>query len=70
MLPMPNIVPNRIKEWRLRRRFSQERLARAIDVSTRTLVRYENGERTPSVTLAQRMAHVLSVTVSDLYPLP
>ncbi len=58
-------LPNRIKEHRLARAWSQEQLAELAGISTRTVQRLENGEQASLETLSA-LAAVLELRVSDL----
>ena len=58
-------LPNRIKEHRLARAWSQEQLAELAGISTRTVQRLENGEQASLETLSA-LAAVLEIRVSDL----
>jgi len=58
-------LPNRIKEHRLARAWSQEQLAELAGISTRTVQRLENGEQASLETLSA-LAAVLALRVSDL----
>lgn len=55
-----------IKELRLKAGISQESLAAATGVSRISIVRYENGERIPSLDVAARIAKVLDCKTDDL----
>jgi transcriptional regulator with XRE-family HTH domain len=55
-----------IKKIRLMAGMSQEQLAAAAGVSRISIVRYENGERSPDVDVAIRIANALGVKVDDL----
>lgn len=55
-----------IKKIRLMAGMSQEQLAVAAGVSRISIVRYENGERSPDVDVAIRIANALGVKVDDL----
>lgn len=41
------MTPEQIKDWRVKKGWTQERLARAVGVSVNTVARWERGERTP-----------------------
>jgi transcriptional regulator with XRE-family HTH domain len=57
---------NRVREVRLQRFLTQEKVARLANVSLRSVTRFEQGE---SVTLrtAQAIARALGVTVDELF---
>ena len=49
---------------------TQERLARELDVTLRTIQRWEDGTSEPRGTQLMALAQCLSVSASDLYPQP
>lgn len=56
-----------LKTWRERKRLSQEGLARAVDVSTKTIWRYENeGFKSANVHTVNRITDVLEIDLSQL----
>jgi putative transcriptional regulator len=56
-----------LRQVRLARRYSQERLAREVGVSRQTIVNIENGMTIPNVLLALSIAAVLVVAVEKLF---
>jgi len=56
----------RLKELRLQNNLSQEKLARKLDIATRTYIYYETGKKYPSVALLTRMAEFFKVSISFL----
>ena len=56
----------RLKELRLQKGLSQEKLSRQLDMVTRTYIYYETGKRYPSVELLNRMAKFFDVSISYL----
>ncbi len=60
---------NRVREVRRRLRVTQAELATAVGVSRQTIISTEQGDYSPSVYLALRIAAVLTSTVEDLFPL-
>ena len=62
-------VENSIKKARTERHIRQEELAEAIKCSTKTISRYETGERTPSLELALRLARYLELSTDALFRL-
>ena len=60
-------VANCIKEVRKAKHIEPEELANAIQCTTRTIARYESGERTPTLELALRLCAYLGVDPEDLF---
>ena len=57
----------KLRELRLARGWSQERLAAETDLAHRTITRLESGEeRSPLRSTLRLLAHALDVTVDDL----
>lgn len=56
----------RLREIRLRRHMTQQKMADAIGVALRTYQCYETGTREPSFSLLVRMADVLDVFTDEL----
>lgn len=50
-----------MKEARERAKMTQHDLARAAGVTVAAICRYENGKRTPSVSIAKRIGKILSI---------
>lgn len=60
-------LPNRIREWRLRRNeMKLEELARKVGTTTSQIARMETGKRTVSLEWLDRLAAALDVTPGDL----
>ena len=57
-------------QLRAEKGLSQEAVAQAVHIKTRTYQNYEYGERTPDVYTAQLIAQALHTTVEELFPLP
>lgn len=72
MLPIAHMVkatetlPNRIREWRLRRNISMQGLAERVGTSVAQIQRMETGVRTVSFDWAERIAAAMDVTPGDL----
>lgn len=60
----------RVRQERLRMRWSQMQLAAAVEVDKTTVWRLERGEQVPSDLLRVRLAHVFGRAVEDLFPYP
>lgn len=58
---------NRLKELRARNGLNQQELGRLASVSRQTISLIERGDYSPSVTLALKLAQILSVTVEDIF---
>ena len=62
-------VYNKLKKIRNEKHISQEELAAAIRCNSRTISRYETGERYPSLELALRLARYLDLSTDELFTL-
>ena len=58
---------NRLKEQRARLGVNQAELGNLAGVSRQTISLIERGDYSPSVTLALKLARILSVTVEDIF---
>ena len=56
----------RLKELRLARKMSQQRLAMELSMAQNTISRYENGEREPGIDELIRIADYFDVSVDYL----
>jgi transcriptional regulator with XRE-family HTH domain len=56
-----------IKEWRIRKRMTQEALADAADVNVNSLGRVERGEANPTLEVLWKIATKLKVSVAQLF---
>lgn len=56
----------RLRELRLAHKLSQQKLAKKIGVTTRTILFYEQGKMTPSIEIAARLAQLFQVTTDEL----
>lgn len=59
-------MKNRVRELRVARCWSQQRLAEMTHVTTRTIISIEKEQYNPSLMLAYRLATALGVTVEEL----
>jgi len=67
---MPNKeLNNRIRVFRAEHRLSQDDLARAINVSRKTISTIEVGRFVPSTVIALKIAHHFGVPVEDIFSL-
>lgn len=55
-----------IRTLREAKEMTQADLASAIGVTQTTIARYESGERTPGIFVAQKIARALNCTLDDL----
>ena len=60
-------LENRLKEYRARLNINQSELGKLAHVSRQTISLIERGDYSPSVTLALKLARILSVTVEDIF---
>ncbi len=57
----------RIKEFRVRRGWTQEQLATEVGVSRETVIYLEKGKYNPSLKLAFRIAKALMSSIDELF---
>ena len=55
-----------LRHYRIMAELTQEELAEELDVSTSTVNRWENGERSPHLKMLSKIAEVLKCEVSSL----
>ena len=60
-------MKTRIKEFRARENFTQEELAKKVDVTRQTILYIERGEYYPSLLLALKVCNVLKWKVEELF---
>jgi putative transcriptional regulator len=60
---------NNLKVYRAMEDWTQEELARRVDVTRKTINTIENGKYVPSTYLALKIAAAFGVTVEDLFQL-
>lgn len=60
-------MKNRIRELRGERGWTQERLARELDVSRQTINAIETGKYDPSLPLAFRIAATFGLRIEDVF---
>ncbi|MGL9779254.1 MAG: WO male-killing family protein Wmk [Wolbachia sp.] len=66
---IPYKVGQRIKEWRLRRGYTQEDLANKIGgITNQGIYEYEQGRAAVSLEMLDEIAKVLSISIIDLLP--
>ena len=62
-------LKNKIKVHRAMHDWTQEELARRVDVTRKTINTVENGKYVPSTYLALKLARAFGVAVEDLFQL-
>lgn len=60
-------ITNRIREYRTRRRLTQQELASAAGVSRQSIISIELGRYVPSLPLALRFAEIFGCATDDLF---
>ena len=60
-------MKTRIKEYRIRRSLTQERLAEMVGVRRETIIFLEQGKYNPSLRLAHNVARALHATLEELF---
>jgi putative transcriptional regulator len=58
---------NALKELRLEKKISQNQLANAIQVTPKYISFLENGERTPSLDIAKKIASYFGKTIEEVF---
>lgn len=54
------------KEYRIKKKLTQEKLADLTNLDTRTIQRIENNERTPSIESFSKIVKVLEISDDDI----
>ncbi|WP_419198588.1 helix-turn-helix domain-containing protein [Wolbachia endosymbiont of Rhagoletis cingulata] len=67
-ISIPYKVGQRIKEWRLRRGYTQEDLASKVGVINQRIYEYEQGRSAVSLEMLDEIAKVLLINITDLLP--
>jgi putative transcriptional regulator len=60
-------LTNKVRDYRVLARMTQEQLADAVKVSRQTIVAMETGTYTPSALLAVRLARTFGVAFEDVF---
>ena len=60
---------NKLKEYRERKKISQEKLAEAVNVTRQTIISIEAGRYVPSLELALKFSNFFKCKVEDLFGL-
>ncbi|WP_264685757.1 WO male-killing family protein Wmk [Wolbachia endosymbiont (group B) of Pandemis corylana] len=67
-ISIPYKVGQRIKEWRLRRGYTQEDLASKVGIINQRIYEYEQGRAGVSLEMLDEIAKVLLINITDLLP--
>ncbi len=60
-------LKNNLKEFRDRKSYSQERLAKELGVSRQTIISIEKGRYNPSLPLALQIGKIFDAYVEDIF---
>ena len=60
-------MKTRIKEYRVRRNLTQEKLAEMVGVRRETIIFLEQGKYNPSLRLAHNVAKALQTTIDEIF---
>lgn len=60
-------MKNKIKEYRKKRKLTQDDLAKAVEVTRQTIISLENGKYIASLQLAFKLANYFGVWIEDLF---
>jgi len=60
-------MKTRIKEYRVKRKLTQEKLAEMVGVRRETIIFLEQGKYNPSLRLAHNVAMALQATIEELF---
>ncbi|HOD05946.1 MAG TPA: helix-turn-helix transcriptional regulator [Anaerolineaceae bacterium] len=60
-------MKNRLEEFRLQNRWTQQELADRVAVSRQTIISLENGRYNPSILLAFRLARLFNTPIENLF---
>jgi len=64
---LPKRLGNRIRQLRNRAGITQAQLAERVDISPEFMSRLERGLKAPSLDSADKIAHALGITLSELF---
>ena len=62
------MLGEKIKKFRKQKGYTQKQLAEKAGISRTALIRYENGDMSPSIQILQQIAAALNIPVSDIFP--
>ena len=60
-------MKTKIKEYRTRRKITQEKLAEIVGVRRETIIFLEQGKYNPSLKLAHRVSKALNTTIEEIF---
>jgi putative transcriptional regulator len=60
-------LKNKLKEFREKNNYSQERLAKELGVSRQTIISIEKGRYNPSLPLALQIGKIFQAYVEDIF---
>jgi len=60
---------NQLKQFRMKKKLTQEGLANKVSVTRQTIISIETGRYTPSLELALKFAKLFNCKVEDLFKL-
>ncbi|WP_154826353.1 helix-turn-helix transcriptional regulator [Clostridium butyricum] len=60
-------MKNKLKEYRLKEKMTQQELADLVNVSSRTIISLEKEKYNPSIMLSYRLALIFDTTVEELF---
>lgn len=60
-------LKNKLKEYRLKEKMTQQELADLVNVSSRTIISLEKEKYNPSIMLSYRLALIFDTTVEELF---
>jgi len=60
-------MKTRIKEYRVKRNLTQEKLAEMVGVRRETIIFLEQGKYNPSLRLAHNVAKALQTTIDEIF---
>lgn len=61
-------MPNNLKEYRIKKKLSQNQLAVMVGASRQSISNLERGKQTPSVYMSNKIGEVLGTTSETLFP--
>ncbi|WP_425384977.1 WO male-killing family protein Wmk [Wolbachia endosymbiont (group A) of Sturmia bella] len=67
-ISIPYKVGQRVKEWRLRRGYTQEDLASKVGIINQRIYEYEQGRAAVSLEMLDEIAKMLLINITDLLP--
>ena len=62
-----DLIGQKIKDIRKRKKISQEKLAEMVDMNHRSIVRLENSYSKPSIETLEKIANALNVNICDFF---